>query len=218
MAVWSCGRIKSTRCPNKMLRPFHDTTLTDILLSKLAHLDINVFFAGYEPVFEEKCRAHGVPFVQRTQESAEVDGPGSTVYSFLASQPYRYLISVSACLPFLRTSTILEFAERCVQEGMKPCMSVIKKNNFFVHLDGRPINFAADIKLMNTKTVAPVYEFANAFDSFRKADFVKSGFFWDWQEVRYIEMDGGIEFHDIDTLADFDTAEHMWKQIGHTVV
>jgi len=35
-----------------MIRPFHNTTLTDIFLSKLAGLAQNTFFAGYEDVFE----------------------------------------------------------------------------------------------------------------------------------------------------------------------
>ena len=31
IGVWSCGRTSSSRCPNKMIRSFHDTTLTDIV-------------------------------------------------------------------------------------------------------------------------------------------------------------------------------------------
>jgi len=214
LAIWSCGRIGSTRCPNKMLRPFNDSTLTDIFLSKLAELEHNVFFAGFEPVFEDKCQEHGVPFVQRTQESAEVDGPASTVYSFLESQPYEYMLCVNACLPFLKTSTIVSFLERCAEDQMKPCMGVIKKNNFFVDLDGQPLNFSSDIKLMNTKTVTPVHEFANALYFFRKADFMKIGFWWNWQEVRYVELNGGVEMFDIDTEDDFSIAEAIGKGLG----
>ena len=214
LAVWSCGRIQSTRCPNKMLRPFHDSTLTDIFLSKLAELESDVFFAGYEPVFQEKCQKHGVPFVQRTQESAEIDGPASLVYSFLDSQPYEYMLCVNACLPFLKTSTIVTFLERCAEEDMKPCMGVIKRNNFFVDLDGQPLNFPGDLRLMNTKTVTPVHEFANALYFFRKADFLKLGFWWDFQEVRYVELASGIEMFDIDTEDDFSAAEAMWNGLG----
>ena len=67
VAVWSCSRLASSQCPNKMIRPFHDTTLADIFLSKLSSIQQNTFFAGYEDVFETKCGTHGVPFVKRTR-------------------------------------------------------------------------------------------------------------------------------------------------------
>jgi CMP-N-acetylneuraminic acid synthetase len=218
VAVWGCGRTKSTRCPNKMLREFGDSTLTDIFLSKLAKLETDVFFAGYEPVFEEKCRDHRVSFVQRTQESAEVDEPASKIYSFLASQPYEYLLHVNGCLPLLRPDTISQFLERCMQGEPKPSFGVVRRNNFYVSLEGKPLNFSADLTTINTKTVTPVHEFAHALYFFRKEDFVKNGFFWDWQEVEYVEMPGGVELTDIDTEDDFKQAEVLWKELGSSVL
>src|SRR5262245_697268 len=83
VAVFSFGRIGSARCPNKMLRPFGDTTLTDLLLARLARSRYPAFFGGYEPVFAEKCAQHGVQFVQRDERSVTIDEPITDILAFL---------------------------------------------------------------------------------------------------------------------------------------
>ena len=216
IGVWSCGRTSSSRCPNKMLRSFHDTTLTDILLTKLAELQNNVFFAGFEPAFQEKCEKHKVPFVQRTQNSATVDQPASEIYNFLESQPYELMLHINACVPFLRTSTIVEFLERCVGDG-RPCFGVFKRVNYFTFIDGTPINWPDDLTTINTKSVSPVYEFAHVFYFFERKYFVENGWFWNWKDVRYIEIPGGLETFDIDDEEEFLMAETLWRDLHHSV-
>ena len=217
IAVWSCSRIASSRCPNQMIRPFHSTTLTDIFLSKLARLERNVFFAGYEEVFEEKCRQHRVPFVKRTRKSSLTDFPASEIYSFLRDQPHEHLLLVNACVPFLRTKTILDFLESC-QSDARPAFGVLRTKNYFVHLNGQPINFDTNLMTINTKAVTPVNEFAHVFYYFHKEYFVKTGWFWDLNEVRYIEIPDGLEIFDIDTEEEFFMAETIWKEVGYSVV
>lgn len=217
IGVWSCSRISSTRCPNKMVRPFQDTTLTDVFLSKLGSLKRNIFFAGYEDVFRDKCREHDVPFVQRTRRSASVDHPAAEIYNFLTEQPYTYLLQVNACLPFLRTKTILDFLESCTSD-YRPCFGVIRKKNYFVQLDGTPVNFKTNLDTINTKVVEPLYEFAHVFYFFNRDYFAQHGWYWDWNEVRYIEVPDGLETFDIDTEEQFFMAESMWKEVGYSVV
>lgn len=217
IAVWSCSRISSARCPNKMIRPFHDTTLTDIFLGKLARLKNNIFFAGYEEVFKEKCKAQGVPFVQRSRESALADEPAAKIYEFLKSVPYEYVLQVNACIPFLRTNTIVDFLESCASDR-RPSFAVKRKRNYFVNIDGSPINWKSNITTINTKSVDPVYEFAHVFYFFKKEHFLKTGWYWDWNEVRYIEIPDGMETFDIDTEEEFFMAETLWKETGYSVI
>lgn len=217
IAIWSCSRIASQRCPNKAIRPFHDTTLTDIFLSKLARLEHNTFFAGYEEIFEEKCRNHGVPFVKRTRHSAQIDSPASEIYSFVNDQPYEYLLQVSACIPFLRTKTITAFLEACMTDR-RPAFGVFRTRNLFTELDGKPINFDINLSTINTKVAPPIYEFAHVFYFFQREYFTKTGWYWDWNEVRYIEIPDGLETFDVDTEEEFFIAETLWKEVGYSVV
>ena len=73
--VFSFARKQSQRCPNKMLRPFANTTLTDIVLKKLAEFGDRAFFAGFEPEFEDRSRQRGVKFIKRDKKSVNIDGP-----------------------------------------------------------------------------------------------------------------------------------------------
>ena len=51
IGVYSCGRLTSQRCKNKMIREFGDTSLTDIFLSKLKLIGNNTF-AGCDQILK----------------------------------------------------------------------------------------------------------------------------------------------------------------------
>ena len=157
VGIFCAARTSSTRCKKKMIRSFADTSLTDILLSKLAKIGGNVFFSGYESLFEEKCHLHGIPFVQRTEKSALSEGPLLEVFDFLADQPYEYFLFFNGCLPFLKTETISKFLDICIEDD-KPKFAVLKRNNYFTDMDGNPYNFDKDLKIMDTKLPLPLGE------------------------------------------------------------
>ena len=84
IAVWSCARLTSERCPKKMTKNFCGTSLTDIFLKKMKKLQkkgVNVFFGGYDKIFKKKCQKYGIPFVQRTKKSSNSE-KASEIYNF----------------------------------------------------------------------------------------------------------------------------------------
>ncbi len=211
IGIFSFGRRQSARCPDKMLRPFNNTTLTDIILKKLNRIGDNTFFAGHEDIFKEKCMQAGVEFIKRSKKSATIDGPITEVLTFLKKVKYEYLLIVNGCLPLLKPETIIGFLDNCVKHDLQPAFSVIKRNNFFLNEKREPLNFSLSLKTINTKTVDPVFEFAHALYFFKKDYFFKHGRYWDWKNVRFIELKAGRELSDIDTEEDFLIAENIWK-------
>ncbi len=211
IGVFSFGRKQSQRCPQKMTRPFGDTTLTDIVLKKLRALGDNTFFAGYEQDFADKCRAHGVPFVQRSRESVMIDGPITEILSFLKELPYQYFLIINGCLPFLKVKTIADFLEQCCDHNWESAFGVVKRHNFYFDMKRNPLNFSLSLQTINTKTVEPVYEFAHALYFFPKDYFFQHGRYWDWQEVHLVELNDKLELFDIDTEEDFLIAQNMWR-------
>ena len=209
VAVFSCGRTDSQRCKNKMLRPFGDTTLLDIALSKLSAIEANTFFSGYEEIFEYKCLEHGVDFVERSKESSSSE-VASEIYSFLNNVDYKYLLCINACQPFLKVETIENFLFECLKTK-KPSFAVFKRNNYFMDMENNPYNYKKDIKTINTKFVEPVKEFAHVFYFYERDYFLRNGVYWDWSDLNYIEIPHGIETLDIDTEEDFEMAELLWK-------
>lgn len=211
VGVFSFGRTGSERCPNKMLRRFGGTTLTDIMLEKLGAFGGRAFFAGYEEEFRGKCARHGVRFVQRSQRSATIDEPITEILSFLREQPYTHLLIVNACLPFLRVETIRAFLEGCEAGGHAPAFAVVRRQNHFIGVDRQPLNFPAEMKTINSKTVRPVLEFAHALYFFERDYFFEHGRYWDWQTVRLLETGSRAELVDVDTEEDFAFAEALWE-------
>lgn len=211
VGIFSFARKQSQRCPNKMLKPFAGTTLTDIVLSKLKNFGDSAFFAGYEDEFKRKCVKAGVRFVRRSHRSAHIDAPITEILSFLKKVDFEYLLIVNSCLPLLKYETIAAFLEDCRKNDFRPAFSVIRRNNFFFSLKRKPLNFSLSLKTINTKTVDPVYEFAHALYFFNKEYFFKHGRYWDWRYVRLIELKEKLELVDIDTQEDFEIAQRLWK-------
>ena len=211
VAVFSFGRTRSERCPNKMLRPFAGTTLTDIMLDKLARIHHPAFFAGYEPEFQRRCVQHGVRFVQRDERSATIDGPIVDILSFLRPLPFTHFLIVNASLPFLTVETIEAFLEDCLGHDRQPAFGVSRKTNHLMTLDRTPLNFDIAGRTINTKTVLPVLEFAHALYFFSKEYFFREETYWDWNTVRLPELSDKLQLTDIDTEQEFSIAEALWR-------
>ena len=212
VGIYSYGRKQSQRCPNKVLRPFGDTTLCDIMMAKLKEVGgENAFYAGYEDEFQEKAQKAGVKFVKRSEESALIDAPITKCQEFLRRVDYDYLLIVNTCLPFLKIKTIKKFLEDAIAHDYQPAVAVSKTSNYFFSSDGVPVNFPASIKTLNTKTVTPLLELANALYFFNRDYFFKNGRYWDWQSVRLIELKDKSELLDVDTEDDFTIAQKVWQ-------
>lgn len=212
IGIFSFGRRESKRCPDKMLRPFGETTIVDIVLRKLKTLGDNTFFAAYDAEFKEKCDEAGVRFVQRTKKSISINDSTIKALLFLKDIEYEYLLIVNGCLPFLKTETIQMFVEDVIKNDVAPSTAIIKRNNYYFDSKKKPINFSTNLKTINTISVNPIYEYANALYFFNRKYFLEKGKFWNWKKVRLFELKNKMELIDIDTEEDFIIAESIWKQ------
>jgi molybdopterin-guanine dinucleotide biosynthesis protein A len=213
LGVFSFGRTQSQRCPNKMLRPFAGTTLTDLALDKLAEVGrhgYDTFYAGHEEAFAAKCRAHDVRFVPRSLRSAIIDEPIVEILGFLGEVEYDWVLLVSGCLPFLRTETILRFIREHGESG-RPAFSVRSHRHHFVDEARQAVNWDLAQKTLNTKTVRPLLELVDALYLFDRKFFLAEGRYWDWATVDLVEVGDTHELFDIDTEEDFAVAEAMWR-------
>jgi len=211
IGVFSFGRRESARCHDKMLRPFGKTTLTDILLNKLKHFGDSAFFAGRDEDFRKRCANHGVRFVERNEHSVSIDEPITDILSFLEAENFSHFLIVNGCLPFLSLKTIQDFHTTCLEDASRPAFGVVARQNFFLDSSLDPINFSEEVTTINTKRAEPVYEFAHALYFFEKTFFFKNRRYWNWSEVRYLQMGSRYELVDIDDEADFAFAETLWK-------
>lgn len=167
IAIFSCARTTSERCKKKMIRPFENTTLSDIMIKKLSFLKYNVYFAGYEKIFKAKSSFHNVNFIQRSKASSLSEGPNSKIHEYLFDLEYDYFLLINACLPFLKLQTINNFIDFCLK-STNPKTIITKKKNYIFNDKIKNINFSTKSKKLNTKLVKPYYELSNSMYFFNK--------------------------------------------------
>ena len=104
------ARLDSTRVPNKMLRPFAETTLVDILFKKLTSSKVipkkNIYFSVYEDRLKQVGNKYGINIFNRSEESMKEEKDPLKIWEWHDKLPYKYMIMVSACNPLLKIETI----------------------------------------------------------------------------------------------------------------
>ena len=112
-------------------------------------------------------------------------------------------------MPFLKVSTIMKLIKICKKKIN--LVSECSRLKIFINQKNKSINFKKNLRAINTKTVEPLKEFAHCFYFFKKEYFNKKGVFWNWNKVKYINLNKSLEYYDIDDEKDFKTASILAK-------
>tara|TARA_R110000824_G_scaffold399263_1_gene604506 strand:+ start:18482 stop:19159 length:678 start_codon:yes stop_codon:yes gene_type:complete len=159
------ARLGSQRIPQKMIRPFSGTTLTDIALEKIKECKSfpiqNFYLSAYEPELQDIAKKHGLNIFERSQASANSEGsPMTEMYEWWDKLPFEYCVLVNACAPFLTPATIDSFVRQYLSSGSDGMFGTIEKKNYYWNSNKELLTPLTE-SVMNTKTVDPVYEAAH---------------------------------------------------------
>lgn len=151
IAAIAHARKTSTRCPNKHLRPFGDTTLIDIALDNLSKLDVDEkYLAVYDQELKDKV-IDGVKILHREYDSV---APGnchhSIMYRHLENVKSEFILNYNPCQPFLQVDKLNHCIRVFKESRMKSMITVQKERNFFWDETKNPINFKPNDRLSTT--------------------------------------------------------------------
>tara|TARA_R110002153_G_scaffold224527_1_gene377216 strand:- start:4299 stop:4979 length:681 start_codon:yes stop_codon:yes gene_type:complete len=213
------ARLGSQRVPGKMLRPFANTTLVDILFKKLKSSKIipleNIHFSAYEKELKEVANKHNINIFHRSEASAMSEGePLSEIYEWCNKLPYKYVVLISACNPLLKIETIDNFIKSFINSDKEGGFAVFEKKTYYWNKEGKPITNWGGATIMNTKLVEPIYEAAHCLYASRM-DIIKDGFWMDISsppQPELFTMDE-LETFDIDYEWQFKTGEILYKEL-----
>lgn len=212
------ARLGSTRVPNKMLRPFADTTLVDILFEKLKESKVipieNIIFSAYEDELKEVANNHGITIFHRSEKSANSEGPIQEICEWYDKLPFKYVVLISACNPLLKIETIDSFIQQFLESEEEGAFGVFEKKTYYWDKNGESITDYKGLTGMNTKLVDPVYEAAHCLYASR-LDIIKDGHWMDTSsppKPTLFIMDE-LESFDIDYEWQFKVAEVLYKQL-----
>jgi len=216
IAVVIQARLNSQRIPQKMIKPFAGTTLTDIFMEKVKQCNSfpieNFYLSASEPELITIAKKHGVQVFLRSRESAMSEGtPMSLMYEWHDKLPHKYVVLINACVPFLKPETIDNFIEEYKKAKETGMFAVIEKKNYFWNQNGEILTPLTE-DVMNTKTVQKTYEAAHCLyasrldtinDGIWMGDFMKN-------EIKLFPVQEE-EVQDIDYEWQFDLCEKLWK-------
>jgi|TARA_R110002020_G_scaffold7330_5_gene30880 CMP-N-acetylneuraminic acid synthetase len=213
------ARLGSQRVPRKMIRPFCETTLVDVLFNKLKCLkslpQSNIYFSAYEDELKEIANNHGINIYHRSEASAKSEGqPLSEIYEWYDKLPFKYVILVSACNPLLEVETIDSFIDSFIESDKEGAFAVFPKKTYYWDEHGNNLTDWKGSTIMNTKFVDPVYEAAHCLYASRM-DIIGDGNWMDTKsppEPHLVEMQE-LEAFDIDYEWQFKIAELLYKNL-----
>ena len=200
-----------------MLKPFCNTTLTDISLRKTkkckSFSQDDFFFSAWEPELKQVCEKNNVQIFHRSEKSAKSEGtPMTEMYEWWNKLPYKYCVLINACAPFLKPETIDDFVDTYVKSDSDGMFGVVEKKNYFWNSQHKIITPLKEA-VMNTKTVEVTYEAAHTLYAGRldkigqgiwMGDFNKPG------DIKLFPMKEE-EVFDIDYEWQFKLGEQMWR-------
>ena len=211
------ARLGSQRVPAKMIRPFAETTLVDILFEKLSKSNVipksNIYFSAYEDELKQIASNHGINVFHRSEKSAKSEGqPLTEIYEWWDKLPFKYVVLVSACNPLLKIETIDDFITQFIQSDKEGGFAVFEKKTYYWDSNGLPITDWQGSTIMNTKFVDPIYEAAHCLYASR-LDIIGEG---QWMDKNYppqpeLFVMKELEAFDIDYEWQFNLGEQLYK-------
>ena len=213
------ARLTSERVPNKMTKPFGNTSLFEIGCKKLLDSDIipkeNIYVSVYEQELVDIANKCGVNIFNRSQESALFDGNGSVtiMYDWWDKLPFKYVVLVSVCLPFLQLETIENFYKEYLNVDKNGMLAVMRKKTYYWDENKELITKRFEKSgNMNTKVVETTYEAAHCLYA-GKMELIGNGIWmgdFTKNEIELFPIDEK-ECFDIDYEWQFEYGQKLYK-------
>lgn len=211
------ARLGSQRIPQKMIRDFAGTTLTDLAIEKVRQCNSfpisNFYLSAHEPELKFIAARHGINVFHRSEASANSEGtPMTEMYEWWDKLPFQYCVLINACTPFLEPRTIDNFFESYLKSDSDGMFGVIEKKNYFWNSNKKIITPLKEA-VMNTKTADVIYEAAHCLYAGRMDKIGEDIWMGDFNAPGSIELFPmeEQEVFDIDYEWQFKIAESLYR-------
>jgi len=212
------ARLNSSRIPKKMIKPFAETTLLDILLKKLQNSKYikneDVYISVYENELKNIAQKYNFNIFNRSKESAYTENDMKIMFEWWNKLPYENYIIISACHPFLSIKTIDDFYNKSLINQKKGLFSVVKRKNYYWNSKKKMItNWPEGQTTFNTKAVEYTYEAAHCLYYGKMKDIGEYIYMGDFSknEVELFVIDNEFECLDIDEEWQFNLYKSYYK-------
>jgi CMP-N-acetylneuraminic acid synthetase len=214
------ARTQSTRVPNKMLRPFADSSLFEIAVNKILNSTIipkdNFYLSVMDDELINIAKKYNVNYFVRSEESTQEPVTLQKALEWYDKLPFKYFVIINACNPLLKVETIDNFVKQFLEVKSNGLFGVFEKKTFLFNNDGVMINrfFGEDkyLATLETKFVETCYEAAHSLYAGSTEGIdngIYMGTFKEPGNPSFFTMDE-IECFDIDWPWQFEAAEKLY--------
>lgn len=217
------ARTQSTRVPNKMLRPFADSSLFEIAVRKILNSSIipkeNFYLSVMDDELIQIAKKYDVNTFIRSEESTQEPVTLQKALEWYNKLPFKYFVIVNACNPLLKVETIDSFVKQFIEGKSNGLFGVFEKKTFLFNSDGQMLNrfYGEDkyLATLETKFVETCYEAAHSLYAGSMEDIangVYMGSFKTPGDPEFFVMDE-IECFDIDWPWQFEVAQTLYAKL-----
>jgi CMP-N-acetylneuraminic acid synthetase len=214
------ARTQSTRVPNKMLKPFADSSLFEIAVNKIIQSDLipkeNFYLSIMDQELIDIAEKHNINYFIRSEESTQEPITLQKVFEWHDKLPFKHFVIINACNPLLKIETIDNFVKRFLEVDSNGLFGVFEKKTFLFNKEGAMLNrfFGEDkyLATLETKFVETCYEAAHSLYAGSTEDVsngIYMGTFKTPGNPNFFVMDE-IECFDIDWPWQFEVAEKLY--------
>lgn len=182
------ARLGSTRINKKMIRPFASTNLFEVVIKKILKSRIipkeQFYVSIYEDELKEIADKYNINIYNRSEFSAYAEKNIKNMLEWWDKLPFKYVVMISACHPFLQTYTIDKFVRHYISNVSTGMFGVIKRKNYFWNDKGKLLNKWPDgYELLNTKAVEETYEAAHCLYASKMDDIGQGKWVGNWKNI-----------------------------------
>lgn len=217
------ARVNSSRLPNKMIKPFADSSLIEIAIDKIKSSTFpnkNIYLSANDPELIDIANKKQVNIFKRSDNSTRNDDviPFTLpeVFEWWDKLDYDYYILMNACNPLVEINTINDFIHTFVNNNQNGLFSVLEHKRFFYKKDGtifQDFNGSDEAKVtFNTKFIEPIYS-GGPLRAGKMSDIGKHIYMGEFnkpQDPPMIEYPSD-QYADIDYEWEFNAVEALYK-------
>lgn len=210
------ARLGSTRVPQKLVKPFAESSLIEIALSKLDRMDFfehRYLAVSERDLIELGSKYKNVEILERDAAAVKKGvNPLTVTFEHYLRVPSDYIFVFNPCLPCIEVETIKRAFDYFQQSNFNSYTAVVPTGDWIFNSEGKALTNSNPLNPTTNKD-RTYLKACHAFHIIKKNFFSENGVLWTFNldDPHLIEIPEH-EAIDVDTKNEFTLAEIIYKE------
>lgn len=208
------ARISSTRVPNKLLRPFANSSLFEIALEKLSKVKFveNVYTGiGDKELIRIAEKYPNIKILKREKDAiAKGTHDQSVTFRHYGLVETDYIMVVNPCQPLLSLQTLENAVNYFKRGSALSYTAAVKTGDWVFNSNGEALTIVDKNNVTTNKDIS-FFKGCHSFHIINKKLFLKNGYHWEFKiNDPALILVPEEEVFDVDNMIDFEYTENQY--------